>query len=238
MPATSLNVWLDRIVAASPVDRPAVLDVGTGTGVFAIGFATRYAPALVVGIDPSRAMLREAVRHRGDATVQFALGDATNLPLADTRFDLALLSRVIHHVSDRRRCATELRRVLRPHGVVVVRTTLQEHLDALVYDYWPQLRDSDKHRFPALRDVIADFAAAGFAVREVDSVSTPVYADLAAFYRAMQLRPQSKFANLPDEEFRSGLSRVRRDSRTQPAEPINERYDFLVFGPGRPTATT
>lgn len=57
-------------------------------------------------------------------------------------FDLALMSRVMHHIPERAWAADELARVVRVGGRVVIRTTFRERLDTVVHDYWPQLRAS------------------------------------------------------------------------------------------------
>lgn len=230
MPSASLRAWAELISAFSPVARPAIVDVGVGTGMIAAELARVASPKITLGVDPSVAMLRQARRCNGHSGVEYVAGDAAALPVQSNQFDLALISRVIHHLADRRRCAVELRRVLRAGGVVVVRTTVREHLDALVYQYWPRLRELDCHRFPALGDIVADFAAAGFITSVVDSFAQPVQADLAGYHDALRLRPQSKFDQLTEGEFATGLAELARDAsmQTTPRE-VSERYDVLVF---------
>lgn len=157
-------------------------------------------------------------------------GDATSLPADDGVFDLALLSRVIHHLPDRRRCAGEFNRVLRPGGVTVIRTTVRERLDALVYEYWPGLRDVDAARFLALADIMAEFGAAGLEVLAVQSFAQPVQPSLHAYHDAIATRPQSKFAQRGDDELADGLARLRADAdnAVESAE-VSEHYDVLAF---------
>jgi len=217
MPATSLLAWAQKIIAFSPVERPAVLDVGVGTGVFARALAEGGWATAVTGVDPSRAMLQQAQGRGRRADVHLICGDAVSLPLTSNTFDLALLSRVIHHVHARDQCVTELHRVLRRRGVVVVRTTVRERLDSLVYHYWPQLLARDLNRFPAADELTADFERAGFVNTAVASYAQPMHADLAAFHDTMALRAQSKFGVLSEQEFSEGLMALRRDAATQPA---------------------
>ena len=231
MPETSLLAWAHKIISFSPKERPAVLDVGVGTGVFAWALADGGWPTGVTGVDPSRAMLQQAQRRGRRPDVHLICGDAVSLPFASSSFDLALLSRVVHHIPARDKCAAELHRVLRQRGVVVVRTTVRERLDSLVYDYWPQLLARDLTRFPSADDVIADFEQAGFVNSAVESYAQPVHTHLAAFHDAMALRPQSKFRFLSEQEFSAGLLALRRDVDAQPASGrgMAERYDLLVF---------
>ncbi|GAA2094243.1 hypothetical protein GCM10009801_62080 [Streptomyces albiaxialis] len=131
----------------------------------------------------------------------------------------------------RARAARELARVLRAGGRAIIRTTFRERLDAVVYEYWPQLRASDERRFPGEDEVVTDFVSAGFTLEEITSFAQPVAADLAEYHARLVSRPQSKFTHLTDEEFRGGLARLEtaaRDEKDVP-RPVLERYDVAVL---------
>ena len=206
MPDSSVRAWAELIGSHSPVRSPAVLDVGTGTGMFALALARWRDASLVVAIDQSPLMLAKAAGQSNHPRVRYLAGDAVALPVGDDRFDLVLLSRVIHHLSDLRRAAAELKRALRPGGVVVVRTTIREHLDSLVYEYWPELRRRDASRFPASGEIRADFAAVGLRPIDMQSFAQPVQPSLAAWRDALALRPQSKFSQINQAKFDAGAA--------------------------------
>jgi ubiquinone/menaquinone biosynthesis C-methylase UbiE len=229
MEAASLAAWVDLIASFASVDLPLVLDIGAGTGVFAAALAEFWKDARpVVGVDRSFAMTSEARRLRRNRRVEYLLGDAAALPIRDVTVDLVLLSRVIHHFPDRVRVARELARVTRAGSRVVIRTTVSERLDSSVYQYWPELLESDRRRFPSEDEITAEFVRAGFDLFAATSFSQPVAKDLGAYRDRMRERPQSKFAFITDEQFRDGLGRMDEDiprSRT----PVEERYDVLVY---------
>ncbi|MGK4585523.1 class I SAM-dependent methyltransferase [Kitasatospora sp. HPMI-4] len=232
MPESSLRAWAELIGSFAPCSAPAVVEIGAGTGMFCAALARWRRAAPVVGVDPSVPMLEQARRYNAPPGVHYVVGCAEAVPVRAAGFDLALLSRVVHHLPDRPACARELARVLRPGGAVVIRTTFRERLDALVYDYWPRLRAVDEQRFPGRDEVLTDFSAAGFAVREVRSFAQPVTPSLGAFHERMATRPQSKFAFLTPEEFETGLRRLRSDAESEPATapwPVHERYDVAVL---------
>jgi SAM-dependent methyltransferase len=227
MPDESLRAWAELIAACSPAPVPDVLDVGAGTGMFAMALARWIVVRTVVAVEVSPAMLAHSVRHE---KVRYVAADAAALPLAGARFDLALLSRVIHHLPDRRRAGVELKRVLRPGGAVLVRTTVRERLDSIVYEYWPELRALDTRRFPSEAEIISDFTAAGLRATGVLSFRQPVQRSLQAWRDAMQHRPQSKFGQLGRSQWRSGLERLDGAiAAGAGAEPVSERYDVLTF---------
>lgn len=113
---------LARLVEwAAPAPSARVLDLGTGTGHLALALAPRV--ARVVGLDPTRAMLREAqaeALRRGVENADFLLGDAEDLPFRDGAFDLVTCRRAAHHFVDLPRALAEARRVLRPNGRLLV----------------------------------------------------------------------------------------------------------------------
>ncbi|MEX0169180.1 class I SAM-dependent methyltransferase [Streptomyces sp. LMG1-1-1.1] len=232
MPEESLRDWTRLIGSFTDRPAPAIVEVGAGTGMFCAAAARWLAPSTVVGVDPSEAMLAEAARLHTHPVVHYLRGDAEALPVRSGTFDLALLSRVVHHLPDRPRAARELARVLRPGGVVVVRTTFRERLDALVYDYWPRLRELDRERFPSADDLIGDFAGAGFTVLKVTSFARPVAEDLRTYHARLTTRPPSKFGRLSPAEFEDGLDHLAADARRERATgpvPVDKRYDLMVL---------
>ncbi len=86
------------------------LEVGIGTGRFAVPLAIRY------GIDPSHRMLQLA-RRRGVQVCQ-AVGE--QLPFRDGQFDIVLLVTVICFVDDVSTLLRELRRVLKSGGQLII----------------------------------------------------------------------------------------------------------------------
>jgi ubiquinone/menaquinone biosynthesis C-methylase UbiE len=100
----------------------SALDVGTGTGHFALLLAR--CGLEVTGCDSSPAMLQVA---RGKAqgevlvgSLQWQQGQAENLSYADGSFDLVLSVTALEFVQDRRRALDEMWRVTAPGGRMVV----------------------------------------------------------------------------------------------------------------------
>lgn len=232
MPEASLRAWTELIGSFGPRPAPAVLEIGAGTGMFCVAMARWLRASIVLGVDPSTAMLEQARVFNQHLSVHYVAGTAESVPARDDSFDLVLLSRVIHHLPDRRACAREVARILRPDGVVVIRTTFRDRLDALVYHYWPSLHRHDAQRFPTQQEILAAFTTAGFVVRQVTTFAQPVVASLREYHARMATRPQSKFTRLTGSEFQEGLQRLHADANTEPPTrptPVAERYDVAVL---------
>ncbi|MFD4372579.1 class I SAM-dependent methyltransferase [Streptomyces sp. NPDC058486] len=231
MPEESLRAWV-ALIAAHGRGRPSrplcILEIGSGTGVFSAAMARWIEGSEVVAVDASEAMLAEARRHHPHPAVRYLAGEAEAVPAAADAFDLVLMSRVIHHLPDRARAARELVRVLRVGGRALIRTTFRERLDAVVYDYWPELRPIDEQRFPGEAEVVADLVSAGLTLEEVTSFAQPVAPNLAEYAARLAARPQSKFTHLTEEQFRRGLARLEAAARNE-TRPVLERYDVAVF---------
>lgn len=99
-----------------------ILDVATGTGDVAI--AAARTGLHVVGVDPSVGMLavgrEKVVRAKLEERVELEVGNAERLPFEDASFDGAIIAFGIRNVPDRVLGVSEMRRVVRPGGRVVV----------------------------------------------------------------------------------------------------------------------
>ena len=103
-----VSLCTEGIVAAR------VLDVGTGTGLFAEAFALSGLD--VTGIDPNAELLAVARRHSAGV---FLVGTAEKLPFKDRSFDLVMMGHVLHETDDRAAALREARRVAR-HRVAIL----------------------------------------------------------------------------------------------------------------------
>jgi SAM-dependent methyltransferase len=116
------------------------LDSGCGTG--SLAFALAPYVGEVVGVD-LRADFLEAARERAPENVRFVEGDAMALPFEYGGFDIAACVRVLHHVRRPELAVSELARVTRPGGRVLVADQLGsvDPLRSLEQDRFERLRD-------------------------------------------------------------------------------------------------
>ncbi len=167
-----------------------VLDVGCGPGTITLDLAARVSPGLVVGIDVAEEVLAkaEALRaERGVANAEFLAGDVYRLDFPDSSFDVAHAHQVLQHLTDPVAALRELRRVLRPDGVLAVRDG-----DYGAFTWWPpdpllsrwlelyhQVTARNGAEADAGRRLLSWVSASGFSDIKV-STSTWTFADRAS----------------------------------------------------------
>ena len=165
-----------------------LLDVGCGPGTITLDLAARVAPGRVVGLDAAPAAVAEATARLEEVAadnVVFAVGSVYQLEWADASFDVAHAHQVLQHLTDPVAALGEMRRVLRPGGLLAVRDGdyggfFWSPADPLL-DRWLELY----HQVTARNDADADAGrhlaawvrAAGFEDLEVTS-ATWTFADL------------------------------------------------------------
>jgi ubiquinone/menaquinone biosynthesis C-methylase UbiE len=97
-----------------------VLDIGCGTGTFALRIKQLYPEADVVGLDPDPKALARANRKakRAETKIQFDQGFSDKLPYPEAAFDRVFSSFMLHHLHGNEKEGTlrEVRRVLKPGG--------------------------------------------------------------------------------------------------------------------------
>jgi arsenite methyltransferase len=102
-----------------------VLDIGTGPGFVAVEMAAAVGPAgRIQAIDSSDPMLAMAKKRCADKPwVDFQKGSATELPVEDASFDVAVSVQVYEYVADIAAALAEMYRVLRPGGRAAIVST-------------------------------------------------------------------------------------------------------------------
>lgn len=92
------------------------LDIGCGAGAFTQLALARCAPTSIVGVDPAAAQIDYA--RQQTPLAEFRVADAAALPFADGEFDIVASALVINFIPDRTKALAEMRRALRPGGIV------------------------------------------------------------------------------------------------------------------------
>ena len=129
--------WFEWIARNASIEPDAsVLDIGCGPG----WLWEEAADALPDGLrltlaDLSAGMVKDAVSRAESAGrytwVEGQVSDASALPFEDSHFDTVLACHMLYHVPDPEAAVAEMRRVLRPGGVLCVTTNLEGNMGPL-----------------------------------------------------------------------------------------------------------
>jgi SAM-dependent methyltransferase len=102
------------------VNGKKLLDVGCGDGTMAFELARQGARVTALDADPSM-IAAVCLRAKNEATrVQLVEGNAENLPFRDATFDVVMAVTVLCFVQDAEHAMTEIARVLKPGGRLVI----------------------------------------------------------------------------------------------------------------------
>ncbi len=123
------KLWRRRVVkfvgrVCRDIEKPQILDIATGTADLAIAMAREVEKATVHGVDPSQGMLKvgeEKVIAAGLAErLSLSCGSAESLDLESEKYDVTTAAFGVRNFSDLERGLSEMIRVTRSGGWVVV----------------------------------------------------------------------------------------------------------------------
>jgi SAM-dependent methyltransferase len=218
--------WMELVASHSSPVVQTILDLGCGTGRFAVPLAGRFS-ATVIGVDPSAKMLAQA---RRDPDVYFVQGQGEHIPLRDRAVDLVFTSMAYHHFMQPDVVAAECRRVLHSGGAVFVRTGVRERMASYPYvPFFPEAVPLGERRLPAASEICAVFESAGFRCANVGEIVQQVAANWPHYATRIATGADSVLASLNQEQFHAGLRRLREYATEHPSTPVTETIDYFAF---------
>jgi len=186
-----------------------VLEVGCGTGHWLRVLKDRA--RFVVGIDLSTNMLQRAQSVTPD--VPLVRGRAEALPYQSQCFDRLFCLNAFHHFAEKVKFLTEARRVLRPHGGLMI-VGLDPHVGVdqwWVYDYFPETVELDRQRYPATAEMRANMTRVGFSRCETtvaEHLTVQLPAHTALDRGLLDKSYTSQLTILSTQEYQDGIARV------------------------------
>jgi len=169
------------------------LDVGCGSGALTETVLAEAEPESIEGVDTSEAFVAYAASRVTDLRASFAVADAQALDRPDAAYDAVASSLVLNFLPDPARGAAEMRRVVRPGGVVAGYVWDYAGEMQLMRRFWdaaaeldPEAADLDEGRRMAgcnPADLEALFAGAGLEEVETRAIDVPtVFADFDDYW--------------------------------------------------------
>jgi malonyl-CoA O-methyltransferase len=189
----------------------AVLDLGAGTGHASKALKHRYRSAEVIALDLSPAMLVEATRRQSWLRrFHRVIGDAHRLPLKDASVDLVFSNLMLEWCHDPDAAFKEIRRVLKPGGLLSFATLGPDTLRELRAGWREVDTYTHVHRFIDMHDLGDALMRAGLAEPVMDTERlTVTYPDVDALMRELAATGSS---NVSHGRPRGLASKARVDS--------------------------
>ena len=120
---TNADAYKKALKALTPAENERFLEVGFDTGRFAEMLLGRTSKTFVAGIDPTATMVNTALNRlkKGFSNrIDLRQGTDESLPWDDHQFDGIIAIHCFQFWQDSDRALTEISRVLRPHGRIII----------------------------------------------------------------------------------------------------------------------
>jgi len=218
---TIIDTWLGLVSEQGNLTPGAkILDLGCGSGRFAIPFATEL-KLDTTGADAYSEMLDVARDKPGGDLVDWDLQDADDLDVyASNSFDAVFMSHLLHHVDSPEGVVASSRRILRPMGALLIRYGATEHiLEDVEHKFFEGTTKIDAERTlttAATEDLLHE---QGFL--RVKSLVVPqrTYSSAQDHVERAGLKFTSVLHLIPDEMFDKGLRNLAGYANQNPHDP-------------------
>ena len=173
-----------------------LLDFGCGPGTISVGLAKAVAPGEMHGVDMDESMIdlaKSVAEEHSQDNAKFHVGDVTDLEFGDDFFDVAHCRSVLMHVPDTAAVLSEVKRVLKPGGIIACREMICEsafthpHFDIMrrSWEMFEDLVRTDNGHPQMGKDMKGHILEAGFVDIRMDATfsiySTPE--EIASIHR-------------------------------------------------------
>jgi len=162
------EVLEEKVRFARPEPADVALDVACGPGAFVLALAPRVRWAM--GVDLTEEMLRRARAFQAERQIlnaAFVRGDAEQLPVASSGYDLVSCQCSFHHLTKPECVLAEMKRVVKPDGRLVIIDPLAPESEAKyeLYNRIERLRDPSHALTLRLTEFLKLFEGAGLEVQ-------------------------------------------------------------------------
>ncbi|WNZ28048.1 methyltransferase domain-containing protein (plasmid) [Leptolyngbya sp. NK1-12] len=153
----------------APTD--VVLDIACGTGEFERLILSENPVQPMVGVDISDEMLAVARQKlQPYPNVRFQHASASALPFPDTSFDTVISANAFHYFDDPNVALQEMKRVLKPHGDLIILDWCKDFLVCRICDWVLQRIDPAHQQCYTQAEFHRLISNAGFRIRQSSTV--------------------------------------------------------------------
>lgn len=152
----------DRILSLlDPLNEGHYLDIGCGTGNYTI--LLQQKEFHFTGIEPSEEMLSEAWNKNGRVVWKTGTAESTGMSEGSVNGIMAILT--IHHWTDLTAGFSEMYRILKPDGRMVIFTATPEQMKGFwLNHYFPEMMQQSIEKMPTYQKLTEAISAAGLVI--------------------------------------------------------------------------
>lgn len=232
--------WIEAINKLVPIENiSSALDIGCGGGIYSKALSDMGVTS-VTGVDFSKAILEGAKENCKEyRNISFQLGNAFDIGLASSNFQLLLERALIHHIQDLESCFKEAYRVLKNDGFYIVQDrTLEDcllagnenHIRGYFFELFPRLVEKETTRRHQSQVVIETLKAAGY--RDIEEVKLweirKVYDTKEQLLRDLRARTgRSILHELNDKELQELINHI--DATLATTDSIVEKDRWTIW---------
>lgn len=177
-----------------------VLEIGCGAGIDSAEFARNGAIVTSTDFAERSVQATKELLKEASLPVNVVQADATNLQFKDESFDCVYSFGVLHHIPNIEKALSEIKRVLKPGGQVMV---MLYNRDSLLYGYSIVYLRGIKEKY--LEKLTMDELIARFSERKEDNPYTKVYSKAEArelfskYFRSCTVEVRYNVIDLPEQ---------------------------------------
>lgn len=221
------SMTLDNILSACQGKTGTLLDIGCGTGKY--GEALEKYGFIVTGIDKSPDQIQEAQK-----VINALIGDVCQLPFEDNSYDVCIMIIMIHHLCKDKRIQAfkEVYRVLKPNGVLIIKTASHEDLEYRISSrFFPEALSIDKKRYPTIQSLKTEMQ--DFETVICKPVVLTTQFNTADMAKKLEKRRTSNLGMLTDQELQNGLKRFKTYYKNISIADRESHYTFIIAYKGK-----
>ncbi|WP_227134640.1 class I SAM-dependent methyltransferase [Halorubellus salinus] len=230
--AKVINELLSLIEDSRGTNGGDLVDLGSGTGYSLFRAMENYDFDSITCVDESEEMLHEG-RTQSDRrpdNTKYLVSAIEDINENGSKYDVALLNSVVHHLDDLNESFDSAFQVLRPGGALGIYTLSQEQLnDHHLVRFFPSVAEVNSRRYPPIEDLKTTLDDVGFRHVKSEKVTFDVELDPQKYLSSIVNKYGSVLHLINDEEYEKGVETIRR--RIDEGKPVGQftgRYTIIA----------
>jgi ubiquinone/menaquinone biosynthesis C-methylase UbiE len=223
--------WMEEINRHAPIGKDDwVLDAGCGTGLLAVQFAGQIAGRML-GLEPSWAMLQQALQKEQPVNLDWLQGISETLPLANGALKAVFLSQVWHHLQNQEQAGREFFRCLKNGGGLFIKTYSHAQIRARwdLQFIFPELMPLMLNIYPDVPDYETLLENIGFSSIKFQSTHRENFMIPSQMLTILRQKAWSMFSFLSPEGTAEGESRLEALIKSGDEPVLHPEVHLLVI---------